>query len=36
MKIDHQYLRDLLLTFELTEGPDTMLNELVDKGYSLD
>ncbi|WP_458038796.1 DUF2513 domain-containing protein [Pantoea ananatis] len=33
MKIDHQYLKDLLITFEDTEGPDTWVYELVAKGY---
>lgn len=28
MKLDQQYLKDLLIAFEKTRGPDTMLSEL--------
>ncbi len=28
MKIDQQYLKNLLIAFEDTEGPDTLLEEL--------
>ncbi|EKK3995790.1 DUF2513 domain-containing protein [Cronobacter sakazakii] len=33
MKINQEYLKDLLLAFEDTEGPDTWVYELVAKGY---
>lgn len=36
MKIDQQYLKDLLITFENSEGPDTMLEELKKSGYNED
>lgn len=36
MKIDQQYLKDLLIAFEDTEGPDTMLDELESAGYNRD
>lgn len=34
MKIDHQYLKDLLIAFENTDGPDTLLHELEEQGFS--
>lgn len=33
MKIDQQYLKDLLIAFENSEGPDTTLQELQESGY---
>ncbi|HEB0104031.1 TPA: DUF2513 domain-containing protein [Serratia marcescens] len=33
MKINQQYLKDLLIAFEDTEGPDTFVEEL--KGYEI-
>ncbi|CAM6742608.1 Transcriptional regulator [Escherichia coli] len=29
MKLDQQYLKDLLIAFEKTRGPDTMLSEWI-------
>ncbi|WP_409932533.1 hypothetical protein [Escherichia coli] len=34
MKLDQQYLKDLLIAFEKTRGPDTMLSELEDNGFN--
>lgn len=34
MKLDQQYLKDLLIAFEKTYGPDTMLSELEDNGFN--
>ena len=34
MKLDQQYLKDLLIAFEKTHGPDTMLSELEDNGFN--
>ena len=34
MKLDQQYLKDLLNAFEKTYGPDTMLSELEDNGFN--
>ncbi len=34
MKIDQQYLKDLLIAFEDTHGPDTLLSELENTGFS--
>lgn len=31
MKLDQQYLKDLLIAFEKTHGPDTMLREGANK-----
>lgn len=36
MKIDQQYLKNLLIAFEDTEGPDTLLEELESAGYNRD
>lgn len=36
MKINHQYLKDLLIAFEETQGPDTMLSELGESGFHQD
>jgi len=36
MKIDQDYLKNLLIKFEETEGPDTLLTELEDKGFNRD
>lgn len=36
MKIDQQYLKDLLIAFEDTHGPDTMIDELENAGFSRD
>lgn len=33
MKIDHQYLKDLLITFEDSAGPQTTLDEMKNAGY---
>lgn len=33
MKIDQQYLKDLLIAFEETQGPDTMIDELEAAGF---
>lgn len=33
MKIDQQYLKDLLISFEDTDGPDTTIDELKEAGY---
>ncbi|HIC7893485.1 DUF2513 domain-containing protein [Citrobacter freundii] len=33
MKIDQQYLKDLLIAFEDTHGPDTLLSELENTGF---
>ncbi|MGO3396175.1 MAG: DUF2513 domain-containing protein [Serratia proteamaculans] len=35
MKIDQQYLKDLLIAFEKTVGPDTRIDELKVKGYDI-
>ncbi|MGC8343625.1 DUF2513 domain-containing protein [Pantoea ananatis] len=35
MKIDHQYLKDLLIAFEDTYGPDTMLADLIKAGLDV-
>lgn len=34
MKIDQQYLKDLLIAFEDTDGPDTMIDELEEAGFN--
>nr|WP_154926692.1 DUF2513 domain-containing protein [Pantoea agglomerans] len=34
MKIDQKYLRDLLIAFEDSEGPDTHLKELEGQGFN--
>lgn len=34
MKIDQQYLKDLLIAFEDTDGPDTLIDELEDAGFN--
>lgn len=34
MKINHEYLKDLLIAFEDTDGPDTILPDLVAAGFS--
>lgn len=36
MKIDQQYLKDLLIAFEDTEGPDTMLEDLTQSGFDIE
>ena len=36
MKINQQYLKDLLIAFEETQGPDTMLCELGESGFDQD
>lgn len=36
MKIDQQYLKDLLIAFEDTEGPDTMLADLTHSGFDIE
>lgn len=36
MKIDQDYLKKLLIAFEETEGPDTILTELEEKGFHRD
>lgn len=36
MKIDQQYLKDLLIAFEDTVGPDTTLNDLSKSGFPHD
>lgn len=36
MKINQDYIKDLLCAFEDTEGPDTLLTELEAKGYNRD
>lgn len=36
MKVDPQYLKDLLIAFEDTEGPDTTLAGLESAGYNRD
>ncbi|XYK68112.1 DUF2513 domain-containing protein [Serratia nematodiphila] len=36
MKIDQQYLKDLLIAFEETEGHDTSIDDLKKKGYDVD
>ncbi|MFV9667900.1 DUF2513 domain-containing protein [Pantoea sp. KXB25] len=36
MKIDQQYLKDLLIAFEDTVGPDTTLNDLSKSGFPND
>ncbi|ELY6342568.1 DUF2513 domain-containing protein [Cronobacter sakazakii] len=36
MKINQDYIKNLLCAFEDTEGPDTLLTELEDKGYNRD
>lgn len=33
MKIDQQYLKDLLIAFEDSEGPDTTLEEIKNAGF---
>lgn len=34
MKIDQQYLKDLLIAFEDTDGPDTLIDELEHAGFN--
>ncbi|EKN5944374.1 hypothetical protein [Yersinia enterocolitica] len=34
MKINHEYLKDLLIAFENTDGPDTILSDLTASGFS--
>ena len=36
MKIDQEYLKKLLIAFEDTDGPDTILSELEEAGFSKD
>lgn len=36
MRIDQQYLKDLLIAFEDTDGPDTMLDDLSKSGFQND
>ncbi|ELY2772359.1 DUF2513 domain-containing protein [Cronobacter malonaticus] len=36
MKINQDYIKELLCAFEDTEGPDTLLTELEAKGYNRD
>ncbi|EPN1614167.1 DUF2513 domain-containing protein [Cronobacter turicensis] len=36
MKINQDYIKNLLCAFEETEGPDTLLTELESKGYNRD
>jgi hypothetical protein len=36
MKINQDYVKDLLCAFEETEGPDTLLSELEASGYNRD
>ena len=36
MKIDQQYLKDLLIAFEDTDGPDTMLDDLATASFNSD
>ncbi|AXY32644.1 DUF2513 domain-containing protein [Yersinia pseudotuberculosis] len=36
MKINHEYLKNLLIAFENTTGPDTILSELEEAGFSKD
>lgn len=36
MKINQDYIKDLLCAFEETEGPDTLLSELEASGYNRD
>lgn len=35
MKVNQQYLKDLLIAFEDREGPETMINELASAGYDI-
>lgn len=36
MKINQQYLKDLLIAFEDTQGPDTLVEELESAGFGRD
>lgn len=36
MKINHEYLKNLLIAFENTTGPDTILSVLEEAGFSKD